>query len=236
MKVTITGVDERTDINELVRLKEKYEFLEFGVLMSKNNTGTNENNRYPSFEYIDKLLNAGIPLSGHICGKLARDFMKTGNFDDIREFLTTERIKGFDRFQFNIRGFDGYTLFHVPEDIKIIIQVSDCKSYNYFYSMNERIDNEGRVSALMDSSGGTGKLGFFDVIANEDEYVGYAGGISIDNISYILGYIYGRNECNKDYWIDMESSVRTEDWLDISKVEKICENVAKWLDIVDKIS
>lgn len=34
-----------------------------------------------------------------------------------------------------------------------------------------------------------------------------------------------------NYWVDMESSVRTDDWFDTSKVREICSEVEKVEDI-----
>ena len=37
-RVTFTGVDDKTNIDDLVYLAEKYPFVEFGILVSKNNS------------------------------------------------------------------------------------------------------------------------------------------------------------------------------------------------------
>lgn len=194
--------------------------------MSKSNTDLDKVNRFPSFETIDKVLNANLPsVSCHICGELARHYVHTGDFSEIRDFLGQERVNKFSRFQLNIRGYDNYKL----EDIHIIIQVSDPKSYQYFYQMQEL--NPDKVEALIDYSGGHGKLGCFNYVSDGDEIFGYAGGININNVAYILGYIEGKMEYNVNYWIDMESSVRTDDWFDTSKVRGICSEVEKVEDI-----
>lgn len=38
-------------------------------------------------------------------------------------------------------------------------------------------------------------------------------------------------EYDVDYWLDMESSVRTDDWFDTSKVRGICSEVERFKDI-----
>lgn len=228
--VTFTGVDNKTSLTSLQILANRYSNIEFGILVSKSNTDLDKVNRFPSFETIDKVLNADLPsVSCHICGELARYYVHTGDFSEIRDFLGQERVDKFSRFQLNIRGYDDYKLFVIEEDIHIIIQVSNAKSYQYFYQMQEL--NPNKVEALIDYSGGLGKLGCFNYVSDGDEIFGYAGGININNVAYILGYIEGKMEYDVNYWIDMESSVRTDDWFDTSKVRKICSEVKKVEDI-----
>lgn len=228
--VTFTGVDNKTSLTSLRVLANKYSDIEFGILVSKSNTDLDKVTRFPNFETIDKVLNANLPsVSCHICGELARHYVHTGDFSEIRDFLGQQRVDKFSRFQLNIRGYDNYNLFVIEEDIHIIIQVSDAKSYQYFYQMQEL--NPNKVEALIDYSGGHGKLGCFNYVSDGDEIFGYAGGININNVAYILGYIEGRMEFDVNYWIDMESSVRTDDWFDTSKVREICSEIEKVEDI-----
>ena len=224
--ITFTGVDNKTSLTSLQILANKYNNIEFGILMSKNNTDVDKVNRFPNFETIDKVLNANLPnVSCHICGELARNYVHTGDFSEIRDFLGQERVDKFSRFQLNIKGYNDFKPFYIKDDIKIIIQVSGAKSYNYFWDMNRL--NPDKVSALIDYSGGNGKLGCFNYVSDGNEIFGYAGGININNVAYILGYIEGKMEYDVNYWIDMESSVRTDDWFDTSKVREICSEVEK---------
>ena len=223
-KVTFTGVDDKTSL-DILKLLDK-ESIEWGILVSGNNTDKGTATRFPSFETIDKVLNLGLNnVSCHICGNLARHYVKTGDFSQIRDFLTQERVEKFSRFQLNIRGYDNYKTFVIEEDIHIIIQVSDAKSYQYFYQMQEL--NPNKVEALIDYSGGKGKLGCFNYVSDGDEIFGYAGGINASNVAYILGYIEGRMEYDVNYWIDMESSVRTDDWLDLNKVSEVLDEIRR---------
>lgn len=230
--VTFTGVDDKTSLDVLKLLDS--ESIEWGILVSANNTDKGTATRFPSFETIDKVLNLGLNnVSCHICGNLARHYVKTGDFSQIRDFLTQKRVEKFSRFQLNIRGYDNYKPFVIEEDIHIIIQVSDSKSYQYFYQM--QVLNPEKVEALIDYSGGKGKLGYFDYASDGDEIFGYAGGIGVNNVAYILGYIEGRMECDVKYWIDMESSVRTDDWFDLDKVAEVCDEIRRVKDIKENM-
>lgn len=231
--VTFTGVDDRTSLDILKLLDDKN--IEWGVLVSGNNTNKGTATRFPSFETIDRILNLGLNnVSCHICGNFARHYVKTGDFSQIRDFLTQERVEKFSRFQLNIRGYDRYKTFIIEEDIHIIIQVSDLKSYQYFYQMQKL--NPNKVEALIDYSGGKGKLGCFNYVSNGNETLGYAGGINANNVTYISGYIEGRMEHNVKYWIDMESSVRTDDWFDLNKVSEVLSEIKRTEGIKEKLA
>lgn len=228
-KVTFTGVDDRTNIEELQAIVKDYPFVEFGVLMSENNTRNSGKNRYPGVETIRNLKCAGLPLAAHICGRIAREAMATGNFAEIVDFLNGMECSGaFQRYQLNIKGFHDYKVFDYQGDKPIIIQVEDEDAARYYEDMCSR---NGLLQALFDKSGGEGKYdcGGFERGLAAPGYVGFAGGLSAENIAFTLGYITtGKAQhCTvPTYWIDMESGVRTDDWFDTAKVRGVCEQVA----------
>lgn len=76
---------------------------------------------------------------------------------------------------------------------------------------------------LFDTSGGRGKLP--DSIPSHPGYtVGYSGGINPENVVEYIQRIPGLEEDSK-YWIDMESGVRTNNWLDLNKCEEVCKKI-----------
>lgn len=54
-----------------------------------------------------------------------------------------------------------------------------------------------------------------------NKLVGYAGGINPDNVSKFLALIAHAD----NFYIDMESGVRTNGWFDLDKVESVCRQV-----------
>ena len=59
--------------------------------------------------------------------------------------------------------------------------------------------------------------------------VGYAGGFNPENVADKLHYLLTNDEVG-DFWIDMESGVRTDDWFDLDKVRRvlaICNEVIR---------
>ena len=73
-------------------------------------------------------------------------------------------------------------------------------------------------------------LGVFyeDNWLDSDRYFGYAGGLNIDNVESVIKDLYIVND--DIFWVDMETSVRTNDWFDISKCEKVLGICAKYIN------
>lgn len=243
-KVVFTGIDARTNIWELQAIAEKYPYVEFGVLMSENNTGSGEKNRYPGPDFIRALKSANLPLSAHICGKLAREAVQTGKFNDIVAFLNEmEAGQMFQRYQLNVASLlekeeEDVSPFAYEGDKPIIIQVGGPKGEALYRDMQAM---SGNVHALFDKSSGEGKEISFDdsnevgknsPLMDAPGYVGYAGGLSPENVAFHLGYIYaGRAKARNKapFFIDMESGVRTDDWFDTSKVRAVLETISPFV-------
>lgn len=233
-KVTFTGVDDRTDADELVEISRQHPFVEFGVLMSRNNTGSGEVNRFPSGETINNLCGKGLHLSAHICGNLARDAVSTGNFAPIWQFFRSLGLPNdmFCRMQLNVAGYDALKEFEYRGNIPLILQVRTDKEEEHYRWMQAK---NGLVQALFDQSGGQGIRSDFELGLDAPGYVGFAGGLSRENAAFACGAICagkyeaqrdfpGRQIC-QDFWLDMESSVRTDDWFDTRKIRQVCEEL-----------
>lgn len=215
-RVTFTGVDDRTNVNDLVDLTKRFPFVEFGVLISKGNTNKNVVNRYPNATIFKKLKNKGLNLSCHLCGSVARNIVKKDDWNEFFDLLGKD-YEIFNRFQLNVSGVKGFSRdIHFIEDKDFIIQLKEDMSLYDFYK------DLPNVYGFQDNSGGIGR--FEDNWLDSDRYFGYAGGLNIDNVESVIRDLYVVN--NADFWIDMETSVRTFDWFDTNKCEqilKICE-------------
>ena len=120
-KVTITGADDKTDIDKLIRLTDKYPFVEWGILFSSGREGTQ---RYPSHEWIKQIVETDLPLSAHFCGWWAKQVLEESNFSLI------EQAEGFSRIQLNYnfarsRGWSLVKLIEYAKDSpkNIILQL-----------------------------------------------------------------------------------------------------------------
>ena len=69
--VTLTGIDQSTDLDRAIELSRQHELLEWGILL-----GGTPSPRYPSIPFIqewaDRADRAGIPIALHLCGRFAR--------------------------------------------------------------------------------------------------------------------------------------------------------------------
>jgi hypothetical protein len=225
-KVTITGIDNKIKYKDLSNFQDKYPFVEWGVLFSKNKEGEK---RYPSMEYIKSEFTGNLKLSAHFCGWWAREILEKQNFD-----LILSLPKQFKRVQlnYNFKNSKGWNLDKLAsfceenKDISIILQYnrSNQNYLNYFISKGI----PSNINFLYDSSGGNGKkierIG--ETIPNH--YTGYSGGIDSDNVESICEKI--DIEIDKtDVWIDMESGVRTDNDLDLIKVEEVLEKCLNFI-------
>ncbi len=74
--VTLTGADDNTKHEELLRVSALYPFVEWGILFSQKKSGLAE--RYPSWDWVvdlAKKTNENTNLSAHLCGQWVDDAM-----------------------------------------------------------------------------------------------------------------------------------------------------------------
>lgn len=221
-QITLTGVDAHTDINRLCEIQREYPIAEFGVLVSQN--WAKNGNRYLSPDKIDDLRDKGLNLSCHACGKIAREALR-GNWTPVQQ-LTNGLAGIFNRCQLNIATADIkdeklYT--DVPMGLKeVIIQQKDADHMEIW----NKIQLHYNLSVILDASGGHGidtPVVPYDL---NDTKVGYAGGMNPENVGEKLDFLL-KSDIVKDFWIDMETGVRTDDWFDLDKVAKVLEVCTK---------
>lgn len=196
--ITFTGIDNDTDISVLRRIASQRP-VEFGVLVSPVRQGTDH--RYPTLDKIEEFIAADLPLSLHICGGYSRGIMM-GERPDIGVDVTK-----FKRIQINHQSPDPERTARYAEyyGVRPILQTDDVA-----------FPSDDRIDWLYDPSRGRGlAVGQWPEYPNR--FVGYAGGISEQNIKSVIDQV----RATGDYWLDMETSVRTLDKFDYAKVEKI---------------
>jgi hypothetical protein len=231
--VTITGADNWTNQDDMVKISEEFPFVEWGILLSKSHEG--HKNRYPSVDWVNRLKGLPIKCAGHLCGSWCRDFADGGvEFIGERgQWVCSDPL--FQRLQLNVGGKveEPALLAHSAKRIssKIIIQVRHaiplwCVHYDYQYlfdcSGGQGISPELWPSPLYWESGHLdGKLILTDAC-------GYAGGLSPENLQNQIVLIDHATHGWPAHsikpattWIDMESGVRTDDVLAMEKVKRV---------------
>lgn len=228
--ITFTGLDEKTNPEYLMRIQREFPLVEFGVLMSAH--WKTNGNRYPNPDIIQWFTDQGLNLSAHLCGSIAKNAY-AGDFNNVIEKYPIFTHPDFNRTQLNVSPYaDIYKTSAAciqPFGKEVIIQqksptIMYSVAFNKFSALNPDIN----VTMLIDPSGGRGVDEGLDVIATSHK-TGYAGGINADNVEEKLRTLMSL-ETIGDFWIDMESGVRTDDWFDTTKVLKVlekCQNVLK---------
>ena len=217
--ITFTGIDGKTDLGRLWEIQQEYPIAEFGVLVAKN--WRENGNRYFNPSYLDALEGLGLNLSAHLCGSIARAAVR-GDFEPLRDWAWFFPFFIFNRCQLNIAtSKENPDSFELCEDAflfnEIILQqrsVEDCDLYS-------KSNTNEHVTMLLDASGGEGIDA--SLVAFAGKKIGYAGGINADNVAEKLTFLMD-NEQVGDFWIDMESGVRTDDWFDLDKVVKVLDS------------
>ena len=212
LKLTITGVDHATNLQELAHIQQNHRTvtLEWAVLFGSAN---NIEPRFPGLETADKLRevarHAGLRCAIHLCGTYARA-VNAGHFDTVAEVAA-----GFHRIQVNSASYDYGQLERFQDRMQVPVIVQ------------ERTGFAGKppstnLDYLQDRSGGRGidsindwRLPWLNVAC------GYAGGIRPENAKAAAQRL--RTLLRPGSWLDMESGVRTHNLLDLKKVETVVQ-------------
>lgn len=227
-QVTITGADDSVDPKALVDLSTEFAFVEWGILISRNNMGSA---RFPSLDWIRRLqalpLHSGLNLSLHVCGRWTRQLLL--GIDELPPLLA-----GCNRIQLN---FHAEHTSCIPGELKValklrgkrqfIFQVDGNGGNEHLQSLYEE-DTWGDINAvpLFDLSGGAGIMPEKWPTPISQLYHGYAGGLGPQNLAKQIPLIAAAAE-GRDFWIDMETRVRSENdsKFDLAKV-RCCLEIA----------
>ena len=214
--LSFVGVDESTNLDDLSNFI-KYRECEVGVLISGK---YNVKNRYPSLEFIKEFANlAGThrlkyarsawaarltTFSIHLCGDYAKRYCNNELSLDEHKLLSN-----FDTVQINRLAYDYDSLLKSNTPYNKVVQFRG----DFFPCKSD-------LTYLIDRSGGKGiPLDNFPYL-HDEQLVGVAGGLNIDTVENIV-----LNCPYKEYYLDMESGIRTDDNFDIDKCEKIYNKV-----------
>lgn len=221
---TITGADDQVDPEDLAVLSGRYPFVEWGILCSKDRM---RQSRYPSQGWIDDFIQVvmedsrTIYPSLHICGEFIDRFLQ----------LDPELVHlahCFGRIQLNKK---------IPLEGSAINELFRC-IYKYESPVIVQVNRENQdlwmhlhtlsnFHVLFDESRGNGIKASGYNIPLRGNLCGYAGGLGPDNLQEELRKIE-RSAGDREVWIDMETRVRTNDRLDLDKVEQVLKIVKEY--------
>lgn len=198
--ITFTGIDDRADLEQADALARRYP-IEWGVLYG--HTEGNVLARYPAISTIDAVLEIAGNKALHLCDDVAREFADSKILPP--ELAGSQRAERFGRFQVNKVRTINFGHFGPS---RIILQ---CLVF----------DAGANTDQLFDASAGRGIVPATIPPMISGQMVGYAGGIGPQSVLDYLSRIEGDGE----FWIDMETHVRTNEWFDLEKMKQVCQAV-----------
>lgn len=223
---TLTGVDEFADIERIEDLSFEFPFVEWGILYSETASGSFAG-RYPSSAWFEAnaerlatvAVESGCSLAMHVCGKKAISLILSQE-----DCLLKELTRLFDRIQLNLR--------YSADDLIPMRQLLSSNPSKDFITQRNKANvglaealDEPNHRILFDSSGGRGALAVQWPTPLPNKTCGYAGGLGPDNVEIELPKIFEASH-GRPFWIDMESRVRTDEKLDLSKCEQVLRSVS----------
>lgn len=224
--VTISGADDNTDPVDLAKISEKFPFVEWGILLSPSRSGKS---RFPSIKWLEELhkYSGSMRLSGHMCGKYVESICNYGEiaFREAHPKLWDmfHRVQlNFAKQKYEINNTYLPEVLSYVHDKQIIFQIDGVNDHLFKEVSNINLN----VAPLFDSSCGNGVRGLRWPASLDGFRCGYAGGLGPDNIEMELGRI--REVAHGEIWVDMETNVRSDDCLDLLKVESV-------LDVADDL-
>lgn len=244
---TVTGADERTDIDWMLEMSLKYRFLEWGLLV-----GSRLGPRYPDWYWIRKVLHRFADqqvvanFSLHLCSAPLR-LLFGGEVTVGSVFVDSlgDALLEFDRIQLNCsvypyseddklrtaRRLHDHFLQHAAPVPEVIIQQGS-RPLDF-----QRLVGVPKLSVLFDTSGGRGLSGYTPA-GRPGVKCGWAGGLSANRLVERLFCIREDvvvaptpEQPIVEWWIDAEGKLRTgddEDRLVPESVEQYLERVTEF--------
>jgi hypothetical protein len=226
-RVSITGVDESTSIEDLKSIAWRYPFVEWAALYTPHRMGVGRN---PSKSWLYAFFS--IPMAGfkaiHLCGKMAFDQLLSGTYPDF--------VAKADRIQLNVNARkvdftdeEVILIYHTALGIgkDIILQYHpDSAPVIEMFLQTVAPEDKHRVHILLDASRGLGvtPISWAPPEHLKQYYFGNAGGIGPDNIWAVL---FATKLHTSNHWIDGESHFRTDNKFDQLKAERVLHAVSE---------
>ena len=219
--ITFTGLDEKTELEDIYDIHQRYPKTEFAILVADHN-GKAGYNRLPTMETVHRWRHFSqeydIPLAVHLSGKYTR--MLTGSPREQAAVLAL--CNDVERVQINT------TSKRLMQNWRILNFLENVRCSKVILPFQTDLTNppwrDYRIEYLFDRSSGQG-LASFQAWPEPDRYQersGYAGGINADNLDQALSFL--KHWPLERFWLSIESGIRNDyDWLDPAKILAICE-------------
>lgn len=221
--VSFSGADNQVSLYDLEALCERYaaDTMELGILYFPEREGTS---RYPSAVWRNQLLeaNLGCAVSAHLCGpQVFREILA-------HDAKRLEDLSQFSRIQVNINASD-FTQDEIFQVYDTLASEKDRTLVLQYYpqlapTVSRYFETRGRAAlscdVLFDASRGKGIAAREwpgPLFESSSVRYGYAGGLSPETMEETWPHIQAAAAGTQQFWIDMESGIRTQNVFDISK-------------------
>ena len=212
--IAFTGVDDPQLLDRMQALSARYP-VEWGILVDDAQTDAR---LFPDATQRAALLSrGGLRWAAHICGEQAR---LIANDPD----GATVDVTGFQRVQVN-HSFSG----SASAQVDCTVRFGRAHGVRTMLQCSSDFPADARLDWLFDTSFGTGVAAtYWPALPPGGPFCGYSGGIKPDNARSVVTAIGASIDASIDrgqYWIDMESGVRTDGCFDLAKCEAVCRAV-----------
>lgn len=256
--ISFVGVDEQTDINALLQFdnvnQRKFEefdnvpYIEYGFLYSATRALTDDL-RYPPLDFIAKnvkiLTGMFAATSIHLCGKEAIGAYLSLD-PQLHEIIGDSRVQlNFAMKDYNIDMLVDLLLrVSLTHALPLIVQANKSKEA-FIATLLKRMkiqkiagDSMANIDILHDGSGGFGHEIANVIRPYAGIFTGYAGGLKPGNIERILdliettipSYDDKMDTADDEYYLDMESGVRTENRFDLVKCQHVVDEAINYIN------
>lgn len=220
-RITLTGIDSKVLRWQAQQLLDEHPSVELGILWSDTRDAPRYMRRSAICSALEALASLAQPgrgnmrLAVHVCGAEAtRAFLGLAEDTrlDVSDMMMRETIRAYAaRVQINGRP----SRWHVARATgifrrSIITQWRPMDRSAPFTVFPN-------TAVLVDASGGRGVEPETWSVPDVRAPVGFAGGLSLENLAFHLPKILPL--ARPGFWIDMETSLRTNDWFDMERAK-----------------
>ncbi len=207
--IAFTGVDRVDLLPGLAALSARYP-IEWGVLIDDQQE---DKPLFPDAVTRTAVMSGSkLRWAAHVCGAQAKLIAND-------QAAATVDVGGFQRVQVN-HSFEGST----PANADNAAAFGRRMGVRAMLQTKTTFPDDTRLDWLFDVSFGTGiKPTSFPAMPAGGPFCGFSGGLGPATVGAALDAIAA--PAGSLYWIDMESQVRTDGWLDLRKCEAVCRAV-----------
>jgi len=246
-RLAISGADSDVDPRDLLKLSEEFPFVEWAILVARDEFGTS---RYPSREWFAECHKAieetksEAMFAVHLCNTWPEELARGVPSDAFASLA--DILSGFPRLRIQLnfvrqivdRSLDPHKLLPaLPREYEYMFQVPSFEDAELVLAARRAGLN---ASLFFDISAGTGitpenwpappRISAEERASHQSTrwWVGFAGGLGPHNLEHTLERLETLAP-DGEFWCDMETKVRTNGTLDLAKVRAVLEIAQRFI-------